>query len=577
MEMLKETTFEQRCSKYKSITLTPRQMCDLELILNGGFSPLDGFMNKRDYLSCVNKMRLDNGKLWSMPITLSINDNIRYDLLHENYVVLKHDTGLPLALMDISDTKNSIYNINLKSECENVYGSNDKNHPYVKILNDAFDEGFVYNIGGKIIEYKMAPVYDFKDIRLTPNQTKEFFKKNNWDVVVGFQTRNPMHRSHYELSKYAVNEASKMEGKQARVLVHPVVGITQDCDVNYHTRVKCYKKLMPFYKEENVDAKLCLLNLSMRMAGPREAIWHAQIRKNYGCTHFVIGRDHAGPSYKKQDGSDFYGPYDAQELFMKHAEEIGIKPIVSQMIVYSVKNGDDTMNGSYQLIDNVNEETHSVMKISGTQQRYMLNKGEPIPDWFTFPPVAKELGMSFKKLHEKGLVLYFVGLSGSGKSTIANYVISAMREFTNRQITYLDGDVVRLHLSKGLDFSKEGRSANIQRIGFVSSEVAKHGGIAVAANIAPYEYDRKVNRESVEKNGGIYIEIFVNSSLDTCEKRDVKGLYKLAREGIVKEFTGISSPFENPINPEITLQGELSLETNVQKVIQYLKENKYLL
>ena len=561
--------FEQICLQYPSITLNKKQACDFELLVNGGFDPLTGFLNETDYKSVVDKMRLGNGKLWSMPITLCINEAQKTELQHSNFVVLKHETGLPLGIMDISDSK-AIYKPDISKESVKVYGADDKNHPYVKILYGYLDDGFIYNIGGPIVDFKLPPHYDFKQHRMTPEQTKKYFKENGWNKVVGFQTRNPMHRSHYELTRYAM----KMGGENCKLLLHPVVGITQDCDINYHTRVKCYKALMEYYEKDS--ALLSLLPLSMRMAGPREAVWHAQIRKNYGCTHFVVGRDHAGPSYKRQDGEDFYGAYDAQDLLMKHAKEIGIQVITSKLIVYALpKEEKDEMKGKYLAIDDVDEEKMEVKKISGTQQREMLAKGEPIPQWFTFPKVSKILKDTFKGTKDKGFCLYFVGLSGCGKSTIANFMIAKLQELTNRTITYLDGDIVRLHLSQGLGFSEEDRSINIQRIGFVSSEVVKHGGVAIAANIAPFEKDRQVNRDLIAGNGE-YIEIFVDSSIETCEKRDVKGLYKLARDGVIKEFTGISSPFEVPSKCELVLDGSLPLEQNVNKIVKYLRDKELI-
>lgn len=552
-----------------SITLNKRQLCDYELIVNGGFSPLKGFMTKGDYINCIENMRLLNNKLWTMPITLCISEDDVQRIDKSNKIILKHETGLPLAIMDIS-SNDSIYKPDIENECIKIYGSYDDNHPYVNILNNYLKDGLIYNLGGNILEYTIPPNYDFKDLRLSPKETKSFFKNNNWNKIIGFQTRNPMHRSHYELTKYALNQA----GENSKVLIHPVIGVTQECDINYHIRVKCYKKLIKYYPENT--ALLSLLPLSMRMAGPREAVWHAIIRKNYGCTHFVVGRDHAGPSYKRKDGLDFYGHYDAQNLLLKFADEIGITPIISKLIVYAIpKNETNIMNGIYSSIDKVDKEKFNVMRISGTQQREMLNNGDDIPEWFSFPDIIKELKNNYKNTYNQGFCLYLVGLSGSGKTTISNHIISKLKELTNRKITYLDGDIVRRNLSKGLGFSKEDRTTNVRRIGFVCSEIVKHGGIVVAANIAPYEDDRIYNRNIISANGN-YIEIFVNTSLDVCEKRDVKGLYKLARKGIIKNFTGISDPFETPNLSEIVIDGSQNLDININKIIDYLKNNKFI-
>ena len=547
-------------NQFRYIILNKRQVCDFELIINGGFAPLEGFMNIDQYLNCINNMKiLSAGKevFFPIPITLCINEKKMFDLENENYVVLKDETGLNLGLMEFS-----IYKPDIIYECEKVFGCYDLNHPYIQILNNYQKDGYIYNIGGKIIDYNEVPHYDFKDLRLSPKETKEFFKQNNWKNIIGFQTRNPMHRSHFELTKYALNNL-----EDSKLLLHPVVGITQDCDIDYFTRVRCYKKLIKYYEnEENV--KLSLLPLSMRMAGPREAVLHALIRKNYGCTHFIVGRDHAGPSSKKQNGENFYEPYEAQNLLMKYADQIGIIPIISKEIVYTIDlNEIDENNGKYLPIDEVNE-TKKVMNISGTQQRNMLKNGENIPMWFSFPDIIDELKNS---INNKGLCIYFIGLSGAGKSTLANFLISKLKEITNKPITLLDGDIVRLNLSKGLGFSIEDRSTNVRRIGFVASEIVKHGGIVVCANIAPFENDREYNKNLIAQYGK-YLEIFVDTDIETCEQRDIKGLYKLAREGKVKEFTGISSQFENPKNSEIILK-EDSIENNINIIMNYLNKN----
>lgn len=553
-------------NKYCSIILNKRQECDFELIVNGGFAPLSGFLNKNDYTNVVSNMRLDNGKLWSMPITLCITEVMADKLESEKYVLLENETGLLLGLMDISSSS-SIYKPDIVKESINVYGGDDENHPYVKILKEYQDDGKIYNIGGSIVKYEMPPRYDFKEHRRTPSETKEYFKENGWSKIVGFQTRNPMHRSHYELTKYAL----KIAGDDAKLLLHPVVGITQDCDINYHLRVKCYKKLLNHY-DDNV--LLSLLPLTMRMAGPREAVWHAQIRKNYGCTHFVVGRDHAGPSYKRSvTGEDFYGPYDAQNLLLEYAKEIGIEVIVSKLIVYAEPK-DVSLQPIHAPIDTINAEEYNIMNISGTKQREMLSKGESLPSWFTFPEIADELTKAYKE-QSSGFCLYFVGLSGSGKSTLANYVINKINEISNKKITYLDGDVVRQELSKGLSFSKEDRSTNARRIGFVCAEVVKHGGIAIASNIAPYLSDRKHNKNRIGENG-TYIEVYIKTQLSVCEERDVKGFYKLARAGKIKEFTGISDPFEEPENADLVLNGSDKINDNLDKIITYLKENNLI-
>lgn len=539
---------------YPEYFLSERQQCDLELLLNGAFSPLTGYLVRKDYQSVLDNMRLSTGELWPMPITLSVKEADLKKYQDADFIALKDLTGITLAHLKIED----VYKPDLVEECVKVFGTDDDNHPYVSLV---LEQGDVYYLGGKVEKVNDPLHFDFKDLRKTPAETKKYFAENGWNKVLAFQTRNPMHRSHFELTKYAL---SQVGDENAKLLLHPVVGVTQDCDVDYHTRVRCYQKLLKYYGENSV--LLSLLPLSMRMGGPREAVWHALIRKNYGATHFVVGRDHAGPSYKKKNGESFYGPYEAQELLEKYKEEVGIEVILSKMIVH-VKE-----DGVYLPIDQV-PEGKTVENISGTEQRRLLKNGEPIPEWFTFPEIVDEMRNEYKKIGNKGLCLYFVGLSGSGKSTIANYVKQKLLEIVlTKNITLLDGDVVRQHLSKGLGFSKEDRSVNIQRIGYVASEIVKHGGICLCANIAPYNSDRKVNRKLISSVGN-YVEIFVDTSLDKCEERDVKGLYKLAREGKIKQFTGISDPFEVPENAEMVLNGADNLDTCVEKVISYLQDN----
>lgn len=545
------------------IILNSRLLCDLELILNGSFSPLKGFMKKKDYKNVVKNMRLNNGVLFPLPIVLPINvkQYTEYKKLSKtDKIILKDEYNYPIVEL----INHEVYKPDLKKECLNVYGTKDTNHPYVKILLEGDKK---YYLGGDFKIINQIIHYDFEEYRLKPKECNKFISKNNWNTIVGFQTRNPMHRSHFELTKYALK---KTNDKQAKLLLSPIVGITQECDVNYHTRVRCYIKLLNYYKKENIDVKLILIPLSMRMAGPREALMHSIIRKNYGCTHFIVGRDHAGPSYKKKDGTSFYEPYAAHELVKKHENEIGIKMITAQHIVYV-----DELD-SYLPIDEVKDEYH-INTISGTQQRNMLEKGMDIPEWFSYPDIVKELRKTYKPKNKKGLCLYFFGLSGAGKTTIANHLISKLRETEERNITLLDGDVIRQNLSKGLTFSKEDRSTNVRRIGYVASEIVKHGGIAVCSNIAPYIEDRNYNRTLISKYGN-YVEVYVNTEIDKCEERDVKGLYKLARANVIKNFTGINDPFEISKKSELTMKCNniKDIDKNIDKIIIYLKENCFI-
>lgn len=554
-------------TKYPWIILNSRQLCDFEMITNGAYAPLKGFMTKHQYNSCLKDMTIDGKMLFPIPITLSINLKTKEELKHSSFLTLKHITGLPLGILKVE----SIFEYDLQKEASSCIGCYDLNHPYTKIQYKEVQEGYTYYIGGDIVYFKQVPHYDFIEYRLSPEETKNFIKRNGWKKIIGFQTRNPMHRSHYELTKYALKQAGN--GNSAKLLLTPCVGITQDCDIDYFTRVKCYIELLKYYDINTV--KLNLINFGMRMYGPRSALFHAIIRKNYGCTHFVVGRDHASPSFKKENGEDFFAVYDAQALLLQYADRIGIKPIVSKMIVYAVPKLKPNTLGSYELVDEVDTEQYDIKQISGTQQRYILQNGHDLPDWFTFPLIKKQLQKYFLPPRNQGFCVYFYGLSGSGKSYISHFLKSKLQEITDRVITLLDGDIIRTHISKGLGFSKLDRSINVRRIGYVASEIVKHGGICLVSNIAPYQEDRKHNKELIEIYGN-YIEVLVDTNLSVCEERDCKGLYKLAREGVIEEFTGISDPFEKHLQEDLAIDGTCSLEENLDKLLLLLRSRSLL-
>lgn len=526
-----------------AIVLNNRLQNDIELILNGGLAPLEGFMTETEYNSVLNNSELPNGSVFTLPVNLYIT-NEQYEKVtnqEKKSIVLKDEQGFSLAVLDIED----IYKPNIYKECLSAYGTTDDNHPYVAIVNERKN---MWYVGGKLTKIQLPRHYDFKELRRTPEETKAYFKEQGWDVVVGFQTRNPMHRSHYELTRHAL----KQVGSNAKLFLNPTVGITQACDVDYHARVRCYKEIMKYYDKDQV--LLSLLPLSMRMAGPKEAVMHAIIRKNYGCTHFIVGRDHAGPSYKTKEGNMFYDPYEAQYLVDKYADRIGIKVVTSQNIVY-VKE-----LSAYMPQNEVNKE-HTIMNLSGTEQRRLLLEGKELPEWMTYKEVSQILIKESSR--KRGRCYYFIGLSGAGKSVLANALAEKIREQEpERTVTLLDADIFRLYLSKGLGFSKEDRSTNVRRIGYVASEIVKHGGICIIANIAPYEEDRVANRKIIESYGD-YIQIYVKTSLDVCEDRDCKGLYKLARAGKITQFTGINDPFEEPLNSEHILNGNDDIEMNL--------------
>jgi sulfate adenylyltransferase len=549
-----------------SITLEDRILCDLEMILLGGFAPLNGFLNEADYNSVVENCRLCDGTVWPLPIVLPVGVKEHDKLQNEAVITLKDKTGLPIAQLFVE----SRWKPDLVRECELAYGSSDTNHPYVDIVLGAGMKDCWY-YGGRVEKIMDVKHYDFMEYRMSAEKCRAmisgFRESDGTSSFVGFQTRNPMHRSHFELTKYALKKC----GEDARLILMPVVGITQSCDVDYQVRTRCYKKLMPYYEGK---AELVLIPLSMRMAGPREAVLHAIIRKNYGCTHFIVGRDHAGPSYKKKDGTDFYGPYDAHALVEKYKGDIGIEIVLSQMIVY-VENLEKYLPMNEVRVGGGGGD--KVLNISGTEQRRLLKTGAEIPAWFSFPEIVEELRHEYKMLNKRGFCIYLTGLSGSGKSTVANFLMEKIMENEKeRKITLLDADVVRTNLSKGLGFSREDRSTNVRRIGYLCSEIVKHGGIVVVANIAPYEDDRKYNRGIIEAVGGTYVECFIDTTLEKCEERDVKGLYALARKGVIKEFTGISDPYERPLNPEIAIDGAMNLDTIIEKIIDWLNQKELL-
>ncbi len=512
--------------------LTARQICDLELLMNGGFYPLKGFLGREDYDSVVETMRLADGSLWPMPITLDVSEDFAAGLEEGQDIALRDQEGVILATMTVTD----IWTPDKRREAEKVFGADDVAHPAVNYLHNT--AGPVY-LGGPVVGIQQPVHYDFRARRDTPNELRAFFRKLGWRRIVAFQTRNPLHRAHQELTFRAAREA------QANLLIHPVVGMTKPGDVDHFTRVRCYEAVLDQYPAATTT--MSLLNLAMRMAGPREALWHGLIRRNHGCTHFIVGRDHAGPG-NNSAGEPFYGPYDAQELFRRHEEEIGIEMVPFKHMVYVQE------RAQYEPADAV-EEGATVLNISGTELRRRLREGLEIPEWFSFPEVVEELRRRYPPRHKQGFTVFFTGFSGSGKSTIANALMVKLMEMGGRPVTLLDGDIVRKNLSSELGFSKEHRDLNIRRIGFVAAEITKNGGIAICAPIAPYAATRRAVREEIEQYGA-FVEVHVATSIEECERRDRKGLYKLAREGKIKEFTGISDPYDVPENPELRVETE---------------------
>ncbi len=538
---------------WASWDLTPRQMCDLELLLNGAFSPLRGFMTRKDYEPVCRDMRLADGTLWPIPISLPVTAEFASALSIGDRVALRDPEGVMLAVLTVEDA----WQADREWEASAVFGTADAHHKGVSPL---LRRPRGWYLGGALEGLQLPLHYDSKALRLTPHGTRREFARFGWRKIIAFQTRNPMHRAHFELTMRAIRE------REANLLLHPVVGMTKPGDIDHYTRVRCYQALLLQYPQHTVY--LALLPLSMRMAGPREALWHAIIRKNYGCTHLIVGRDHAGPG-NDASGAPYYGPYEAQELLKEHESELGVEMVPFRMLRY-VEDRDAFM------AEDETPEGARTLTLSGTELRDRLSKGREIPGWFTFPKVAEELRRTHPPRHRQGFTVFFTGLSGSGKSTIANALLAKLLEMGGRPVTLLDGDIVRKNLSSELGFSKEHRNLNIQRIGFVADQITKNGGIAICAPIAPYDAVRREVRELVESHGG-FVLVHVSTPLDVCEERDRKGLYAKARAGIIKEFTGISDPYEEPEDPEVTIDTRRSTpEEAAQRVILHLEREGYI-
>jgi len=499
-------------------------------------------------------MHLKSGILWPIPITLDVSEAFAKNLTPgSTKIALRDAEGVMIAILHVEE----VWQPDRSEEAKSVFGSTSQAHPGVAYL---MNRSHPYYVGGRLEGLQLPSHYDFKTLRPTPAELRAEFANLGWRRIVAFQTRNPMHRAHVELTFRAAKQV------EASLLIQPVVGMTKPGDVDYFTRVRCYQLLVGKYPANT--AKLALVPFAMRMGGPREAIWHSLIRKNYGCTHFIIGRDHAGPG-KDTDCKPFYGPYDAQELFAKHEAEIGVTQVPFQMMVY-------LEDKDKYFPENEVPKGARVLNLSGTELRSRLNEGRDLPEWFTYPVVAKELRRSFPPRHKQGLTIFFSGLSGAGKSTIANVLMTKFLEVGGRPVTLLDGDLVRKHLSSELGFSKEHRDINIRRIGYVASEITKNGGIAICAPIAPYDATRKDVRAMIEPVGG-FILVHLSTSVDVCEQRDRKGLYAKARAGILKEFTGISDPYEEPTDAELHINtAELSPEEAAQEIVLHLEREGFI-
>ncbi|HSM57634.1 MAG TPA: bifunctional sulfate adenylyltransferase/adenylylsulfate kinase [Candidatus Sulfomarinibacteraceae bacterium] len=533
-----------------SIQLSRRSTCDLELLAVGGFSPLDRFMGRADYQRVLNEMRLESGRLFPMPITLSIDEED--DVKLDREIALRDEKNDVLAIMTVEE----IYEWDLEEEARKVFGKHDLRHPLIAEMH----RWGKYNISGKLEVIQTPKHYDFIDLRLTPRQTRQRLESFGHTNVVAFQTRNPLHRVHEELTKRASQEVDGV------LLLHPSVGMTKPGDVDHYTRVRTYKALASRYYDPD-RVLVGLLPLAMRMGGPREALWHAIIRRNYGANHFIVGRDHAGPG-DDSEGNPFYGPYEAQNLCEEYSNEIGVKVVPFRMLVYLPD------EERYEEITKVPDKARTA-SISGTQVREeYLQNGRPLPQWFTRPEVAQILAETHPPRYKQGVCVWFTGLTNAGKSTTASILTTLLQEH-GRQITLLDGDAVRTHFSEGLGFSKEDRDDNVRRMGFVASEIVRHGGLVICAAVSPYRATRNDVRNTVGKDH--YVEVFVDTPIEVCEQRDTKGLYAKARRGEITGFTGVDDPYEPPLHPEIKLDTVLySAEENARRILDYLVRRGYV-
>jgi len=541
---------KQTAENYPSLDLTPRQLCDIELLLNGGFSPLEGFMSQKDYNEVVEKLRLANGIFWPMPITLDVSAEFAKSINKNDKITLRDMEGVLVAILEVGD----IWQPDKSNEAKKVFGTTSIQHPGVEYLMEHSDD---FYISGKLRGFEPPSHYDYNEMRESPTELRTRFNKSGWSKIVAFHTRGAMHRAQQELTFRAAQLT------EANLLIQPIVGMNKSDDLVHYSRIRCYQHIMEKYPQQTTT--LSLLPLASRMGGPREALWHAIIRQNYGCSHFIVGKDHAGP----EGNETFYGQYEAQETFKTYQHELEIQMVPFSNMVYVQDKAE------YRPMDEV-EDHETQFNISVEELHRRLEEGLDIPEWFSFPEIISELRRTYPPKHRQGYTVFFTGLSGSGKSTVANALLVKFLQMGGRKVTLLDGDVVRQNLSKELGFSKEHRNINIERIGYVASEITKHGGIAICAPIAPYTATRRKVRSIIEPHGG-FIEVHVSTSLEVCEGRDRKGLYAKARKGIIKEFTGISDPYEEPENPEVRINtAGVSPDQAAQQVILKLERLGYI-
>jgi len=536
------------------IDLSPRQLCDLELLLNRGFYPLAGYLNKKEYDSVVSTMRLPGGEVWPMPINLDVRDTIAQTISKGERIALNDGEGFLLAIMTVDD----VWQPDKAVEAKAIYGTDDPTqHPGVRQLYDRNENWY---IGGSLEGVSLPIHYDFRELRLTPSETARTFSMNGWRRVLGFHTDDYLHCAHREMVMNAAREHS------AALFLQPVADLTHPGALEYYTQIRCYQAFASKFPGNML--KLGLTPFASRKAGPIEALWQAITRKNFGCSHFMVAADHADPFKRGTSNGHFYPLGGAQELVAQYAEETGIEMVPQQTMGYQQS------TKKYIVLDGQNNS--DVATISSSELQHKILKGEEIPEWFSYSEVVAELQKSFPPRSKQGFTVFFTGFSGSGKSTIAKVLLVKFMEMNDRPVTLLDGDIVRQNLSSELSFSKEHRNLNVTRIGFVASEITKNGGIALCAPIAPYEESRQANRELISSYGG-YIEVHIATPLEVCEQRDRKGLYAKARTGKVKGVTGITDPYINPSHPELTIDtSNMTPMEAVQEILLHLEEQRYL-
>lgn len=540
---------------YPALSLNERQLCDLELLCNRAFYPLNGFLNQEEYSSVLKNFRLPDGNIWPIPICLDIPEKLAKTLTPGKPMALLDTEGFLLAILHVQD----VWKADKKEEAQAIYGTTDPQaHPSVYNLYHQVKEFYV---GGRIEGLHLPLHFDFQELRLPTSETHRLFSQKGWRKVIGFHTEKPLHCAHKEMILQAARKA------QASIFLHPMVGLPAPGDLDHFTMVRCYQAFVRHFPPNMI--MLGLLPFASRKAGPKEAVLQAIIRKNYGCTHFMVAPDQADPFMHDAKGKLFYPPGAAQDLVKSCEDELGIRMIKLTPMVYVED------KAQYLPYDQVGPDM-VVKKISSGELRRRLEFDLEIPSWFSFPEVVNELKKTYPPRHKQGFTIFLTGLSGAGKSTLAKLLFVKFMEMRDRPVTLLDGDIVRKHLSSELSFSKKDREINVRRIGFVASEITKNRGIAICAPIAPYEESRHYNRELISQYGG-YVEVYMSTPLEVCEQRDRKGIYAKAKQGLMKGVTGIDDPYIPPTNPELIIDTtELSPAEAAQEVLLYLEEQGYI-